>query len=70
MQGKPLTPIVDTDDIWDAGASFGEKWREINSVQTNEFSLFSHIKEDGLISYNDVARAVCVSINNLEQYLS
>ena len=27
-------------------------------------SLFKHIKEDGSISYNDVARAVCVSINN------
>lgn len=63
IAGKPLIPIVDTDDIWDAGASFeknGEK-----SIQCKRMSsLFKHIKEDGSISYNDVARAACVSINN------
>lgn len=63
IAGKPLTPIVDTDGIWDAGGSFeknGEK-----SIQCKRMSsLFKHIKEDGSISYNDVTRAVCVSINN------
>lgn len=63
IAGKPLTPIVDTDDIWDAGASFeknGEK-----SIQCKRMSsLFKHVKEDGSISYNDVARTVCVSIHD------
>lgn len=63
ITGKPLIPIVDTDDIWNAGVSFeknGEK-----SIQCKRMSsLFKDIKEDGSISYNDVARTVCVNVNN------
>lgn len=34
IAGKPLTPIVDTDDIWDAGASFEKMER--NQFSANE----------------------------------
>lgn len=60
---KPLTPIVDTEDIWNDGMSFernGEKSFQCKRMS----SLFKHIKADGSISYNDVARTICVSINN------
>ncbi|MFR6083704.1 MAG: hypothetical protein ACLUIZ_05070 [Agathobacter rectalis] len=63
ITGKPLTPIVDTEDIWDAGASF-EKNGEKSTQCKRMSSLFKHVKADGSISYNDVSRTVCVSINN------
>ena len=53
IAGKPLTPIVDTEDIWSNHVSFeknGEK-----SIQCKRMSsLFKHIKADGSVSYNDV----------------
>ena len=64
IAGKPLTPIVDTEDIWDAGVSF-EKNGERSTQCKRMSSLFKHVKADGSISYNDVSRTVCVSINNL-----
>lgn len=63
IAGKPLTPIVDTEDIWDAGVSF-EKNGERSTQCKRMSSLFKHVKADGSISYNDVSRTVCVSINN------
>lgn len=63
IAGKPLTPIVDAEDIWSNHMSFeknGEK-----SIQCKRMSsLFKHIKADSSVSYNDVSRAVCVSVNN------
>ena len=63
IMGKPLLPITDTDDIWDTDMSFeknGEK-----SIQCKRMSsLFKHIKEDGVVSYNDVSRTVCIDIHN------
>lgn len=33
IAGKPLTPIVDTEDIWDAGVSFEKMGRGQLSVR-------------------------------------
>ena len=55
IAGKPLTPIVDTEDIWDAGVSF-EKNGERSTQCKRMSSLFKHVKADGSISYNDVSR--------------
>ena len=63
IAGKPLTPIADTDDIWNADVSFernGEKSTQCKRMS----SLFKHINADGSVSYNDVSRVVCVSVND------
>lgn len=54
---KPLTPIEDTDDIWN------ESYRVDDGMDyqcSRMSSLFKHIDSDGNISYSDVDRVVCV----------
>lgn len=61
MRNQPLTPIEDTDDIWD-DYTYGRK----NGVKTYQCirrsSLFKDVYPDGTVSYHDVDRfdKVCV----------
>lgn len=60
IDGKPLTPIEDTDDIWKFC------W-ECNGVKTYQcermFSLFKDVYPDGSVEYNDNNRVVCCEIS-------
>ena len=62
IDGQPLTPIEDTDDIWD------ECTRPKNNPKVYQCkrmsSLFKDVYDDGTIIYNDVERSYCVDINN------
>lgn len=55
IDGKCLTPIEDTEDIWDFRyEENGEKKYQCNRM----YSLFKYVREDGTVSYHDVDRFV------------
>ena len=62
LDGKPLTPIEDTDDIWN------ERVRGKGCPKTYQCkrmsSLFKHVYDDGTVKYDDVNRSYCIDINN------
>lgn len=63
IDGKPLTPIEDTDDIWDEKtwkADDGSTVYQCNRM----YSLFKHVRPDGTVYYDDNDRIVCIDINN------
>lgn len=64
IEGKPLTSIVDSEDIWndvsDIGNNKGYKTYQCNRMS----SLFKYLYEDGTVKYSDVYRVVGVDINN------
>lgn len=62
LEGKPLTPIEDTPDIW-CEDTFRRKDKQ--SLQCKrKSSLFKDVYSDGSISYHDIDRCRCVNIDN------
>ena len=58
MNGDPLTPIEDTDDIWnECGADTREHFTVYQCKRKS--SLFKDIYDDGHIEYSDVERFLC-----------
>lgn len=57
IEEKPLTPIDDTDDIWNKISS--EEYQ-----CTRMISLFKKVHSDGTVSYSDSNRIVCVDADN------
>lgn len=63
IDGQPLTPIEDTDDIWNACSwtdSDGSKEYQCKRMP----SLFKRVFPDETITYTDCNRLCCVDINN------
>lgn len=64
IEGKPLTPIEDTDDIWDEILGFN-KDNGIKTYQCKRMSsLFKDVYPDGTVKYSDVDRVICCSKDN------
>lgn len=61
IEGKALTPIEDTDDIW----RFSHKKDDGTYVYqcTRMSSLFKNIRPNGTVTYNDVDRCYCIDID-------
>ena len=62
IDGKPLTPIADTDDVWH------EVWfnSDKSTYQCSRMSsLFKDVYRDGTIRVHDNDRIVCVDIDNM-----
>ncbi len=59
---EPLTPIEDTDDIWNK-CSRPKDGPEVYQCSRMS-SLFKNVYADGTIKYNDINRVCCVNINN------
>lgn len=61
IDGKPLTPIEDTEDMWECPFT-------IDGVKVYQCarmgSLFKHVYEDGSVKYNDINRVVNVDIDS------
>ena len=57
IDGKPLTPIEDTPDIWNEIGDHEYQCKRMSG-------LFKKVSEDGSVTYNDVNRFVCVDICN------
>lgn len=65
IEGKPLTPIEDTDDIWCEADSYARNTDSYRSHQCKRMSsLFKRVYDDGRVEYNDVDRTYCVDVNN------
>ena len=62
LDGKPLTPIEDTDDIWNECVR-GKGCPETYQCKRMS-SLFKYVYADGTVKYDDVDRSYCVDINN------
>lgn len=63
LLGKPLTPIVDTPDIWrDCGYTNRDGAKVYQCARMS--SLFKDVYPDGRITYNDNDKYTAVDINN------
>ena len=62
INGRPLTPIEDTDDIWYECHNYedGHKLYQCKRVS----SLFKDVYADGTVEYSDNNRLYCVNIHN------
>lgn len=67
IEGKPLTPIEDTDDIWEFCWEADNK-DYVNYQCKRMSSLFKKVYNDGRVIYNDVDRVTCVDINTKVTY--
>lgn len=62
IDGQPLVPIEDTDDIWNECTRPKDNPKVYQCKRMS--SLFKDVYDDGTIIYNDVERSYCVDINN------
>lgn len=63
IDGRPLTPIEDTDDIWDL-CSHGDHDKKTIYQCRRMSSLFKNVYPDGTVKYNDVDRTRCYGKTN------
>lgn len=57
IERKPLTPIVDTEDVWsDARDRSGHRGEVVNYQCKRMSSLFKYVYADGTVKYRDVDR--------------
>lgn len=62
IEGRPLTPIEDTEDVWDGRLC---KQDDYTSYQCKRMSsLFKGVFDDGTVKYHDVDRVHCVYVDN------
>lgn len=62
IDGQPLTPIEDTDDIWNECScpKDGPKVYQCKRM----YSLFKHVYEDGTVKYSSNHYSYCININD------
>lgn len=62
IDGKPLTPIEDTDDVWNYShqTEDGTKHYQCNRM----FSLFKYVRPDGSVYYRDSDRFIIIDIKD------
>lgn len=66
IDGKPLTPIEDVEDVWGDISDIGPRDRdwEKNYQCKRMYSLFKYVYTDGTVKYRDVDRYVGVNIDH------
>ena len=65
----PLTPITDTEDIWDHSGLNSDNEHESYQCK-RKFSLFKEVDKDGNIKYHDNGRAYAIDIKTGNTYSS
>lgn len=71
IDGKPLTPIEDTPDIWHFSFTRNEETPGPNVYQCSRMSsFFKEVYPDGAIKYDDIDRVTCVSVDNPNNWYS
>ena len=66
IEGKPLTQIEDTDDVWNF---ISDEYYGVKVYQCKRMaSLFKRVHPDGTVTYRDIDRVVCIDINNQTSY--
>lgn len=65
IEGKPLTPIEDTEDVWsDARDRSGRRGEVVNYQCKRMSSLFKYVYADGTVKYRDVDRFRGINLDN------
>jgi len=64
IDGKPLTEIEDTDDIWNLITDEKEDYKLYQCKRMS--ALFKYVYNDGTIKYDDINRYYCVDAYDLE----
>lgn len=62
MRGQPLTPIEDTEDVWNCIADREDGFKEYQCKRMG--SLFKEVYSDGTVKYADVNRCYAVYSDN------
>ena len=62
IDGKPLTPIEDTDDVWNECSRTGSDYKTFKCSRMS--SLFKDVYKDGTVKYIDVNRVLCVDFDD------
>lgn len=62
IDGRPLTDVQDTEDIWNEVSSLNKDVKEYQCSRMS--SLFKKVYSDGSVKYNDIDRSVCVNIDD------
>lgn len=62
IDGKPLTPIEDTDDIWNLIDNHEDGY--ISYQCKHMSSLFKDVYADGTVKYDDINRSYCIDIHD------
>ena len=68
IEGKPLTPIEDTEDVWNSVIDRGEDFKEYQCKRMS--ALFKRVYDDGRVTYSDNDRIVCVDMHSGSTYYS
>lgn len=68
IEGKPLTPIEDTDDVWEDVGHYNNDKLGTKFQCKRMSALFKDVLEDGTVKYIDVDRYYCVDINSGATY--
>jgi hypothetical protein len=67
IEGKPLTPIEDIEDVW----RVIDRRENFKEYQCNRMSaLFKRVYDDGKVTYSDTSRIVCVDMHSGSTYYS
>lgn len=65
IDGKCLTPIEDTDDVWNDITDHGGETKDVKEYQCRRMSsLFKKVDKDGKVIYTDINRVSCIDISN------
>lgn len=65
IDGRPLTPIEDTEDVWNDISYPGRNGDGTKKYQCKRMSsLFKDVYPDGTVSYHDIDRMYCEDIND------
>lgn len=71
IDGKPLTPIEDTADMWNYSFQRDKDKDGPKVYQCKRMrSLFKQVYQDGTIKYSDIDASVCVNINHENSWYS
>ena len=62
IDGKPLTPIEDTDDVWNLIDNHEDGYISYQCKRMS--SLFKDVYADGTVKYDDISRSYCIDIHN------
>ena len=62
IDGKPLTPIEDMDDVWNLIENHEDGYRSYQCKRM--YSLFKDVYADGTVEYDDINRSYCIDVHN------
>lgn len=62
INGEPLTPIEDTDDVWNRCGFKHDNYTSYQCIRMS--SLFKDVYDDGTVKYSDIDRVITIDMDN------